>query len=102
MACCLCCLRVAPCPARKFLTLLFRRCGLDTLKYKGHSFRIGAATFAAECGFSDAQIRAMGALAIRCIPQIYSHTKLKFCFILIATDCGCILVFARQTVSSRR
>ena len=29
-------------------------------RYKGHSFRIGAATFAAECGFSDAQIRLMG------------------------------------------
>ncbi len=27
---------------------------------KGHSFRIGAATFAAERGFSDAQIRSMG------------------------------------------
>ena len=44
----------------KFLSMLFRGCGLDTMKYKGHSFRIGAATFAAECGFSDAQIRAMG------------------------------------------
>jgi hypothetical protein len=39
---------------------LFHRCGFDTLKYSGHSFRIGASTFAAECGFSDTQIRAMG------------------------------------------
>lgn len=42
------------------LALVFRRCGLDSSKYKGHSFRIGAATYAAECGFSDAQIRLMG------------------------------------------
>jgi hypothetical protein len=40
--------------------MLFRGCGLDTMKYEGHSFRIGAATFSAECGFSDTQIRAMG------------------------------------------
>ena len=43
-----------------YLALIFRVCGLDPTKYKGHSFRIGAATFAAECGFSDAQIRSMG------------------------------------------
>ena len=35
-------------------------CGLDLSKYKGHSFRIGAACHAAEKGFSDAQIRALG------------------------------------------
>ena len=43
-----------------YLALIFRVCGLDPTKYKEHSFRIGAATFAAECGFSDAQIRSMG------------------------------------------
>ena len=42
------------------LAIMFRACGLDLTKYKGHSFRIGAATFAAECGFSDTQIRSMG------------------------------------------
>ena len=42
------------------LALIFRACGLDSTKYKGHSFRIGAATFAVERGFSDAQIRLMG------------------------------------------
>lgn len=42
------------------LAIIFRACGLDSNKYKGHSFRIGAATFAAECGFSDTQIRLMG------------------------------------------
>ena len=44
----------------QILSLVFQRCGLDSSKYKGHSFRIGAATFAAENGFSDVQIRAMG------------------------------------------
>ena len=43
-----------------FLASVFRACGLDSSKYKGHSFRIGAATFAAEWGFSDEKIRAMG------------------------------------------
>lgn len=35
-------------------------CGLDCSRYKSHSFRIGAACHAAEKGFSDAQIRALG------------------------------------------
>ena len=38
----------------------FRHCGLDTSKYKSHSFRIGAASHAAQHGYSDAQIRALG------------------------------------------
>ena len=38
----------------------FRHCGLDTSKYKSHSFRIGTASHAAEHGYSDAQIRALG------------------------------------------
>ena len=42
----------------QILSLVFQRCGLDSSKYK--SFRIGAATFAAENKFSDVQIRAMG------------------------------------------
>ena len=35
-------------------------CGLDTSRYKGHSFRIGAACHAAEKGFFGAQIRTFG------------------------------------------
>ena len=42
------------------LTAAIRYCGLDPTRYKGHSFRIGAASFAAEQGMSDAQIRTLG------------------------------------------
>ena len=35
-------------------------CGLDTTRYKGHSFRIGAASLAADKDFSDPQIRTLG------------------------------------------
>ena len=42
------------------LSLAISLCGLDPSRYKGHSFRIGAASHAAERGFSDAQIRLLG------------------------------------------
>ena len=35
-------------------------CGLDMSRYKGHRFRIGAACHAADKGFSDAKIQALG------------------------------------------
>ena len=35
-------------------------CGLDTSRYKSHSFRIGGACHAADRGYSDAQIRVLG------------------------------------------
>ena len=35
-------------------------CGLDNRRFKSHSFRIGGACHAADKGFSDAQIRALG------------------------------------------
>ena len=35
-------------------------CGLETDRYKTHSFRIGAASWAAAQGFSDSQIRRFG------------------------------------------
>ena len=35
-------------------------CGLDSSRYKSQSFRIGGACHAADRGYSDAQIRALG------------------------------------------
>ena len=40
------------------LKSLLNFCGLDSTQFKGHSFRIGAASAAAIRGESDAQIRA--------------------------------------------
>lgn len=42
------------------LTMAIKRCGLNPSRYKGHSFRIGAASDAAERGMSDTQIRTLG------------------------------------------
>ena len=44
----------------KVLRSALNFCNLDTARYKGHSFRIGAASLASERGFSDSQIRSMG------------------------------------------
>ena len=42
------------------LSMAIKYCGLDPSRYKGHSFRIGAASYAADAGTSDALIRALG------------------------------------------
>ena len=42
------------------LARAIRLCGLNPNRYKGHSFRIGAASDAAEKGMSEAQIRVLG------------------------------------------
>lgn len=42
------------------LALAIKFCGLNPARYKGHSFRIGAASHAADRGLSDAQIRVLG------------------------------------------
>ena len=42
------------------MSLSLKAFGLDSTRYKSHSFRISAASFAAERGMSDAQIRALG------------------------------------------
>ena len=55
----------------KALRTIFRLCGLDPSKYKGHSFRIGAATYAAEQGNSDTQIRHMGRWKSDAFKKIY-------------------------------
>ena len=44
----------------KMLCSIIQVCNLDPNRYKGHSFRIGAATYAAEQGISDTKIWHMG------------------------------------------
>ena len=43
-----------------FLSSAIRQCGLNPAQYKGHSFRIGAASHAAAIGLTDSQIRVLG------------------------------------------
>ena len=43
-----------------WLDTVIKSCGLDPSRYKGHSFRIGAASYAAEQGYSETQIRILG------------------------------------------
>ena len=40
--------------------MAIKYCGLDPSRYKGHSFRIGAASYAADAGMSEPPIRALG------------------------------------------
>ncbi len=53
----------SPVPRSAFVATLsqcLRLLHLDTSYYKGHSFRIGAATYASSLGCSDSQIRVLG------------------------------------------
>ena len=45
---------------KDILRLALTSCGLNPSRFKGHSFRIRAASFAADRGMCDAQIRALG------------------------------------------
>ena len=44
----------------EWLARVIKYCGLDSTRYKGHSFRIGAASHAAASGYSNTQIRLLG------------------------------------------
>ena len=44
----------------KMLSSVIQLCNLDPNRYKGHSFRIGAATYAAEQDLPDSKIRQLG------------------------------------------
>jgi site-specific recombinase XerD len=43
-----------------WLSEAIKFCGLNPTRYKSHSFRIGAASYAAEKGMSNAQICTLG------------------------------------------
>ena len=49
-----------PVTQTEWLARVIKYCGLDSTRYKGHSFRIGAASHAAASGYSDTQIRLLG------------------------------------------
>ena len=51
---------ISPAQFRTFLNMALARCNLSSLWITPHSFRIGAATFAASKGSSTSQIQAMG------------------------------------------
>ena len=51
---------ISVCEFNTVLKQCLNFCGLDTSHSKSHSFRIGAACHAAENGFSEAHIRALG------------------------------------------
>lgn len=44
----------------ELLNNCFKACNLDPMRYKGHSFRIGAVTLAAQRGVSDMMIQSLG------------------------------------------
>ena len=44
----------------EWLARIIKSCGLDSTRYKGHSFRIGAVSHAAARGYSDTQICLLG------------------------------------------
>ena len=42
------------------LSMAIKYCGLDPSRYKGHSSRTGAASYAAGAGMSDSRIKPLG------------------------------------------
>ena len=50
------------------LSIAFKYCGLNASRYKDHSFRIGAASYAAKAAMSDAQIE-LWPLEVQCLSK---------------------------------
>lgn len=56
------------------LCLSLNWCGLDSKQYKGHSFRIGAATTAFTKGISEQKIKAMGRWSSDAFLKVHSSS----------------------------
>ena len=78
---------------RLFLRAL-KYCNLDSAKYKGHSFRIGAATHAAKRTFSDSRVRALGRWSSNAFRKYIRLTggflSLSLTFALPRVVCPCV------------
>ena len=75
------------------LAACLSHCGYDTTRYTGHSFRIGAATTAAERGFTDVQIQNMGRWKSTAFRRYIRIPILNItCF--LALGCGHIIFFS--------
>ena len=59
----------------KHLRLLITFAGLDSSRYLGHSFRIGGASYYAELGYSDAQLRLMGRWGSNAFIKYIRHVR---------------------------
>ena len=57
----------------QLLCRFLKFCRLDASRYKGQSFRIGAATYAAQCNLSDLHIRALGRWSFKALKVTYAY-----------------------------
>ena len=69
---------------------VIRPCNLDPNRYKGHSFRIGAATYAAEQVVSDDKIRHLGRWKSDAFKK-YIRITPRICFVIECVR-GCDVV----------
>ena len=73
------------------LTVVFKYCGYDPSRYKGQNFRIGAASYAADAGMSDPQIRALGRWKSNAF-RIPSLSSLVLIFVFLDINLFCLVM----------